>query len=232
MALIEFNNFSFKYNESEDNILSDINLEVESGDFVLICGPSGCVKTTLLSNLKKELLPNGILSGDVKYDNCSVGDLDDLVSACDIGYLFQNPDAQIVTDSVIQEISFPLENIGTPTEEIRNRISELVSFFGINEILHKNVDELSNGQKQLVNLCSLLVLRPKVLILDEPLSQLDPITSYKILSIIRRLNEEFSITIIMSEHQLDNIFPLCDKVVFLNKVRLNLMTIHVMYVKI
>ena len=217
MALIEFNNFSFKYNESEDNILSDINLEVESGDFVLICGPSGCGKTTLLSNLKKELLPNGIRSGDVKYDNCSVGDLDDLVSACDIGYLFQNPDAQIVTDSVIQEISFPLENIGTPTEEIRNRISELVSFFGINEILHKNVDELSNGQKQLVNLCSLLVLRPKVLILDEPLSQLDPITSYKILSIIRRLNEEFSITIIMSEHQLDNIFPLCDKVVFLNK---------------
>lgn len=217
MALIEFNNFSFKYNESEDNILSDINLEVESGDFVLICGPSGCGKTTLLSNLKKELLPNGIRSGDVKYDNCSVGDLDDLVSACDIGYLFQNPDAQIVTDSVIQEIAFPLENIGTPTEEIRNRISELVSFFGINEILHKNVDELSNGQKQLVNLCSLLVLRPKVLILDEPLSQLDPITSYKILSIIRRLNEEFSITIIMSEHQLDNIFPLCDKVVFLNK---------------
>ena len=209
MALIEFNNFSFKYNESEDNILSDINLEVESGDFVLICGPSGCGKTTLLSNLKKELLPNGIRSGDVKYDNCSVGDLDDLVSACDIGYLFQNPDAQIVTDSVIQEIAFPLENIGTPTEEIRNRISELVSFFGINEILHKNVDELSNGQKQLVNLCSLLVLRPKVLILDEPLSQLDPITSYKILSIIRRLNEEFSITIIMSEHQLDNIFPLC-----------------------
>ena len=93
MALIEFNNFSFKYNESEDNILSDINLEVESGDFVLICGPSGCGKTTLLSNLKKELLPNGIRSGDVKYDNCSVGDLDDLVSACDIGYLFQNPDA-------------------------------------------------------------------------------------------------------------------------------------------
>lgn len=232
MALIEFNNFSFKYNESEDNILSDINLEVESGDFVLICGPSGCGKTTLLSNLKKELLPNGIRSGDVKYDNCSVGDLDDLVSACDIGYLFQNPDAQIVTDSVIQEIAFPLENIGTPTEEIRNRISELVSFFGINEILHKNVDELSNGQKQLVNLCSLLVLRPKVLILDEPLSQLDPITSYKILSIIRRLNEEFSITIIMSEHQLDNIFPLCDKVVFLTMVRLNLMTIHVMYVKI
>lgn len=152
MALIEFNNFSFKYNESEDNILSDINLEVESGDFVLICGPSGCGKTTLLSNLKKELLPNGIRSGDVKYDNCSVGDLDDLVSACDIGYLFQNPDAQIVTDSVIQEIAFPLENIGTPTEEIRNRISELVSFFGINEILHKNVDELFNGQKQLVNL--------------------------------------------------------------------------------
>lgn len=214
MALIEFNNFSFKYNESEDNILSDINLEVESGDFVLICGPSGCGKTTLLSNLKKELLPNGIRSGDVKYDNCSVGDLDDLVSACDIGYLFQNPDAQIVTDSVIQEIAFPLENIGTPTEEIRNRISELVSFFGINEILHKNVDELSNGQKQLVNLCSLLVLRPKVLILDEPLSQLDPITSYKILSIIRRLNEEFSITIIMSEHQLDNIFPLVIRLSF------------------
>ena len=92
-----------------------------------------------------------------------------------------------------------------------------MAFFGINDILHKNVNELSGGQKQLVNLCSLLVLRPQVLLLDEPMSQLDPIASYEFLSIVRRLNEEFSITVIMSEHKADSIFPFIDKAVFLKE---------------
>ena len=181
----------------------------------MLCGPSGCGKTTLLTNLKKELMPAGRRTGEIKFNGVRIQDLDGISSACDIGYLFQNPDSQIVTDTVIQEIAFPLENIGLPTEEIRNRISEIVAFFGINDILHKNVNELSGGQKQLVNLCSLLVLRPEVLLLDEPMSQLDPIASYEFLSIVRRLNEEFSITVIMSEHKADSIFPFIDKAVFL-----------------
>ena len=220
MALIEFNNFSFAYmnsdgTESEVKSLDSINLEIDYGDFVLLCGPSGCGKTTLLTNLKKELMPAGRRSGEIKFNGTRIIDMDEISSACDIGYLFQNPDSQIVTDTVIQEIAFPLENIGLPTEEIRNRISEIVAFFGINDILHKNVNELSGGQKQLVNLCSLLVLRPQVLLLDEPMSQLDPIASYEFLSIVRRLNEEFSITVIMSEHKADSIFPFIDKAVFL-----------------
>ena len=220
MALIEFNSFSFSYLnsdgvESEARSLDNINLEINDGDFVLLCGPSGCGKTTLLTNIKKELMPAGNRTGEIRFNGVRIDDLDDISSACDIGYLFQNPDSQIVTDTVIQEIAFPLENIGLPTEEIRNRISEIVAFFGINDILHRNVNELSGGQKQLVNLCSLLVLRPKVLLLDEPMSQLDPIASYEFLSIIRRLNEEFSITVIMSEHKADSIFPFIDKAIFL-----------------
>lgn len=222
MALIEFNNFSFAYmnsdgSESQVKSLDKINLEIDYGDFVLLCGPSGCGKTTLLTNLKKELMPAGRRSGEIKFNGTRVIDMDEISSACDIGYLFQNPDSQIVTDTVIQEIAFPLENIGLPTEEIRNRISEIVAFFGINDILHKNVNELSGGQKQLVNLCSLLVLRPKVLLLDEPMSQLDPIASYEFLSIVRRLNEEFSITVILSEHKADSIFPFIDNAVFLKE---------------
>lgn len=222
MALIEFKDFSFSYlnsdgTESKSKSLDKINLEIDYGDFVLLCGPSGCGKTTLLTNIKKELIPAGKRAGEIKFKGIKIQDLDDLSSACDIGYLFQNPDSQIVTDTVIQEIAFPLENIGLPTEEIRNRISEIVAFFGINDILHKNVNELSGGQKQLVNLCSLLVLRPEVLLLDEPMSQLDPIASYEFLSIVRRLNEEFSITVIMSEHKADSIFPFIDKAVFLKE---------------
>ena len=211
MPLIELKDFNFSYastdgSEKTFECLHDINLEINYGDFVLLCGPSGCGKTTLLSNLKKELIPNGLRSGIARYNGIGISQLDDETSACDIGYLFQNPDSQIVTDTVIQEIAFPLENIGVSSEEIRNRISELAAFFGLNDILHKNVNELSGGQKQLVNLCSLLVLRPKVLLLDEPMSQLDPIASYDFLSILRRLNEEFSITILISEHKSDNIF--------------------------
>lgn len=225
MALIEFNNFSFSYLnsdgfESQTKALDNINLEINYGDFVLLCGPSACGKTTLLTNLKKELMPAGVRTGEIKFNGVKIQDLDDISSGCDIGYLFQNPDSQIVTDTVIQEIAFPLENIALPTEEIRNRISEIVAFFGINGILHKNVNELSGGQKQLVNLCSLLVLRPKVLLLDEPMSQLDPIASYEFLSIVRRLNEEFSITVIMSEHKADSIFPFIDKAVFLKNGRI------------
>ncbi|WP_295722521.1 ABC transporter ATP-binding protein [uncultured Methanobrevibacter sp.] len=215
MALIEFDNYSFSYLNSTKKSLENINLNINFGDFVLLCGPSGCGKTTLLTNLKKELMPSGVGEGHIKYNGCEISKLEDSISACEIGYLFQNPDSQIVTDTVIQEIAFPLENIGLPTEEIRNRISEIVAFFGINDLLHKKVHELSGGQKQLINLCSLLVLRPKVLLLDEPMSQLDPIASYEFLSIIRRLNEEFSITIIMSEHKSDRIFPFIDYAVFL-----------------
>ncbi|GAA5819105.1 MAG: cobalt ABC transporter ATP-binding protein [Methanobrevibacter sp. CfCl-M3] len=214
MALVKFEDFSFTTSDKE--ILSDINFEVDEGEFVLICGSSGSGKTTLLFHLKKELRPNGKIKGKVLFDSINIKDLDDTKSAADIGFLFQNPDNQLVTDTVIQEIAFPLENIGMETEEIRNRIAEMTAFFGLDKLLYKNVNELSGGEKQLVNLCSLLVLKPKLLLLDEPTSQLDPIASYEFLTILRRLNEEFSITIMINEHNVNNILPFADKVIFLN----------------
>ncbi|MDO5850243.1 MAG: ATP-binding cassette domain-containing protein [Methanobacteriaceae archaeon] len=218
MSFIEFKDFNFAYKNpqgTEFPVLFDINLSVEEGDFVLFCGSSGSGKTTLFSNLKKELAPNGLRTGDVLFNGKNLFELSDLESATNIGFLFQNPDNQIVTDTVIQEIAFPLENIGLDSEEIRNRVAEMTAFFGIDHILHKNVNDLSGGQKQLVNLCSLLVLKPKLLILDEPTSQLDPIAAYDFLTILKRLNEEFSITILISEHKIDNVFPFADKVVFM-----------------
>lgn len=222
MAIVEFKNFSFGYSK-EKNILFDINIEVIPGEFVLLCGPSGSGKTTLLSNIKKEIRPRGVRKGSVLFMGTDVKDLDEGRSACEIGFLFQNPDDQIVSDTVLQEIAFPLENIGLPTAEIRNRVAEMAAFFGLDKYLHKNVDELSGGQKQLVNLCSLLVLKPHLLLLDEPTSQLDPITAYNFLSILRRLNEEFSITIMATEHKIDNIFPFVDKIVFLEDGRVKYM---------
>ncbi|MEN6291886.1 MAG: ATP-binding cassette domain-containing protein, partial [Methanobacterium sp.] len=215
MVLVSFKNFYFKYNEKDRNVLSNINLEVLPGEFVLFCGPSGSGKTTLLTNIKKEIRPAGIYNGKIYYDDEDIEMLEDKKSACEIGFLFQNPEDQFVSDNVIQEIAFPLENIGLPAEDIRNRIAEMAAFFGLEKYLYKNVTELSGGQKQLVNLCSLLVLKPKLLLLDEPTSQLDPIAAYNFLSMLRRLNEEFSITIMATEHRIDNLFPFADKTVFL-----------------
>lgn len=216
MELIRFNDFSFEYSDNE-KIFSKLNLTVNRGDFVLFCGPSGCGKTTLLMNLKNEIKPIGNEEGIIYYDGENIRQLSKEKSARDIGFLFQNPENQFVCDTVIQEISFSLENMGIPTEEIRTRIAEISTFFSLDKLLYKKVDELSGGQKQLVNLCSLLVLKPKILLLDEPTSQLDPIASYDFLSILRRLNEEFSITILMTEHRINNVFPFIDKAVFIEE---------------
>lgn len=214
MDLIKFEKFGFSY-PTNGKIFFDLDLTIKRGDFVLFCGPSGCGKTTLLMNLKNEINPMGEENGIIYYDGKNIRDLNKKKSAKEIGFLFQNPENQLVCDTVIQEFSFSLENMGVSTEEIRTRIAEMSTFFGLDKILYKKVDELSGGQKQLVNLCSLLILKPKVLLLDEPTSQLDPITSHDFLSILRRLNEEFSMTILMTEHRIDDVFPLIDQAVFI-----------------
>lgn len=213
MELIKLNDYNFSYPSRK--ILNNINLTINSGDFVLICGPSGCGKTTLLRNLKNEIRPNGNESGEILYNNEDIRKLDKVSSASEIGFLFQNPENQFVCDTVMQELSFALENLGVPSDEIRSRVAEMTTFFGLTHLLYENIENLSGGQKQLINLCSLLILKPKLLILDEPTSQLDPIASHEFLSILRRLNEEFAITIIMTEHRIDNVFPLINKVIFM-----------------
>jgi energy-coupling factor transport system ATP-binding protein len=216
MNLIKFEDFSFRY-PHQKNALSNINLDIREGEFILFCGPSGSGKTTLLANIKNEIRPVGDCDGVIYYDGENIRTIEDERSASEIGFLFQNPEDQFVSDNVLQEIAFSLENMGLPTNEIRNRVAEMTAFFGLDKYLYKNVNELSGGQKQLVNLCSLLVLKPRLLLLDEPTSQLDPIAAYDFLTILRRLNEEFSITIMATEHKIDNMFPFIDKAVFLEK---------------
>jgi len=219
MDLIKFKDFSFSFSK-EERLFSNINFNVKSGEFVLLCGPSGSGKTTLLMNIKNEIKPKGKEEGVIYYDGENIRKITKEKSAREIGFLFQNPENQFVCDTVIQEISFALENMGTDSDEIRTRIAEISTFFSLDKILYKKVDELSGGQKQLVNLCGLLVLKPKLLLLDEPTSQLDPIAAYDFLSILRRLNEEFSITILMSEHRIDNIFPFIDKAIFIENEKI------------
>lgn len=127
MALVKFENFSFRYPQYE-NALSDINLDISTGEFVLLCGPSGSGKTTLLANIKNEIKPVGDSEGKVYYDGVDIRDLGDERSATEIGFLFQNPEDQFVSDNVLQEIAFSLENMGLPTGEIRNRVAEMTAF--------------------------------------------------------------------------------------------------------
>ena len=200
MAYIEIEKLKFKYPESHTYVLSDINLHVEKGEIVVICGKTGCGKSTLLRNLKKEIAPAGELSGEIKID------------AEKIGFVFQNPEHQIVTDKVFHELAFALENEGLSTDLIRLRVAEIAEYFGITDWYFKSVDELSGGQKQILNLASAMVADPDVLILDEPISMLDPIAKENLLHLLRRINRDFNTTIIMSEHDVKAVEDLANKI--------------------
>ena len=141
-------------------------------------GPSGSGKTTLLRHLKKELLPKGKRSGKVLYDGQKIEQLEGLRSVKEVGYLFQNPSAQMVMDTVWHEIAFGLENLGMPYEQMKRTVAEIINYFDLQKIYHEDTDKLSGGQKQLVNLAAVMAMHPKVLILDEPTAQLDPCLLY------------------------------------------------------
>lgn len=222
MALLEIKNLTFSYNGSEHNVLEDINLSINQGEFVLICGESGCGKSTLLRLIKKQLRPSGNSKGQILYKDISIDDLDEKTSVCDIGYVMQNPDNQIVTDKVWHELAFALENIGEKSSVIRRKIAEVCGFFGISDWYHKKTSELSGGQKQLLSLASIMVMDPNILILDEPTAQLDPIVASEFLQSLHKINQELGITIIIVEHRLDEVFPIADKVVVMDKAKIHL----------
>ncbi|MDR1781711.1 MAG: ATP-binding cassette domain-containing protein [Bacilli bacterium] len=217
MALINIKNLSFKYPHSNKLALDNINLSIDEGDFVLICGSSGCGKTTLLSHLKKELIPVGESSGEVLFYSEAIKDMDKFQSAINIGYLMQNPDAQIISDKVWHQLAFGLENIGTKASVIRRKVAETSNFFGIQDLFRQETTTLSGGQKQIVNLATILLLNPKVLVLDEPTSQLDPLAVSDFLECLRKVNEELSTTIIMVEHRLEQVLSIASKVVVMDK---------------
>lgn len=217
MAHFEIKDLTFFYPTSPKMpALRGINLKVERGEYVAICGKSGCGKTTLLRHLKTVLTPHGKRRGSVLFDGRLLQEVDERTQAASIGYVMQDPDSQIVTDKVWHELAFGLESLGEDQKTIRLRVAEMASYFGIQDWFHKNVAELSGGQKQLLNLASIMAMQPSVLILDEPTSQLDPIAASDFLNTIKKINVELRTTIIITEHRLEDIFHAADRIIVMN----------------
>ena len=212
MEILRIEDLSFRYAKAEQSAVEHVSLSVNSGEFTVVCGESGCGKTTLLKLLKRELTPAGDITGEIFYKGVPLRELDNKTSACEIGYVLQNPDNQIVTDKVWHELAFGLENMGVPTDVIRRRVGEMASYFGIEDWFRRKTDELSGGQKQLLNLAAIMVMQPEILILDEPTSQLDPIAAADFIATLQKLNRELGLTVILVEHRLEEVFPIADKV--------------------
>ncbi|GHU93476.1 hypothetical protein FACS1894208_03040 [Clostridia bacterium] len=204
-------NLTFTYPGRENPAVRNLNLTVRRGEFLALCGASGCGKTTLLRHLKPSSAPHGTLSGEIFFENARLSELPRRAAASDIGVVMQSPENQIVTDKVWHELAFGLESLGLKTSEIRLRVAEMAAFFGISEWFHRDVAGLSGGQKQLLNLASVMVTQPRVLILDEPTSRLDPIAASEFLAAVGKINRELGVTVIVAEHRLDEVFPLCDR---------------------
>ncbi|MBF1141324.1 MAG: ABC transporter ATP-binding protein [[Eubacterium] sulci] len=220
MEKIKVDNLSFSYPSSDKLALDSVSLSIPESEFVVLCGKSGCGKSTLLRHLKKSMSPYGNKFGSVCFDGEEIEEMSDKDAASKIGYVQQNPDNQLVTDKVWHELAFGLESLGYSNSVIKRRVAEMASYFGIQTWFRKSVSELSGGQKQLLNLASVMAMQPEVLILDEPASQLDPIAARDFLSTVHRLNRELGVTIVISEHRLEEIFPLADRAIVMDEGRI------------
>ena len=219
MQTFTITDLSFTYPTESVPALQNVSLSIEAGSFTVLCGRSGCGKSTLLRQLKPILQPHGTQTGTILFEGKSLSSLSQREQSARIGFVLQNLDAQLVTDKVWHELAFGLESLGLSTPVIRRRVAEIASFFGIQNWFYKPVCELSGGQKQLVNLASVMALEPSVLLLDEPTSQLDPIAATDFLSTLGRINRELGTTIILSEHRLEDALALSTNVVFLERGR-------------
>ncbi|MBQ9086491.1 MAG: ATP-binding cassette domain-containing protein [Clostridia bacterium] len=220
MEILRVEDLSFTYPERESPTVREVSLSVQEGDFVLLCGATGSGKSTLLRLLKRELSPIGRKSGTVYYRGTLLEQLEQSVSACSVGFVAQNPEQQIVTDRVWHELAFGLENMNLPQSVIARRVAEMASYFGIEHWYDKQVSELSGGQKQLLNLASVMVMGPDLLILDEPTAQLDPIAASDFIATLKKLNRDLSLTVILVEHRLEELIPICDRLLVMDGGRL------------
>ena len=220
MEILNVENLTFSYSNSTSPVLNNISFSVNPGEFIVLCGSTGSGKSTLLKNLKKELAPLGKREGNIYIKGNKIA-FDDEESSkqkdndCFVGFVMQNPKEQIVTDKVWHELAFGLENMNVPQEKMALKVAEMASYFGIESWFDKNVNELSGGQMQLLNLASIMVMNPSILILDEPSAQLDPIAASEFFRILYKLNRDFALTVIIAEHRLEELLPLCDKLMLM-----------------
>ena len=219
MAHLAVKDLTFTYPNCIKPAIEGVSLSVEKGEFLAICGPTGCGKSTLLRLMKRELAPLGTLSGEITVDGMAQSALSERDAACRIGYVMQKPEHQIVTDKVWHELAFGLENMGLPQPVIARRVAEMAAYFGIEDWFDKDVSTLSGGQKQLLNLASVMVMQPELLILDEPTAQLDPIAASEFIATVRKINRELGLTVIITEHRLEEVIPVCDRLLVLRKGR-------------
>ena len=217
MAHFEIKDLSFSYPTAKGKkSLDGVNLSIEKGEYIVLCGKSGSGKTTLLRQLKCVLAPHGKKTGEILFNGMPIEKVSQRDQSAKIGYVMQNPDDQIVTDKVWHELAFGLESLGCDQKTMRSRVAEMACYFGIQDWFHREVANLSGGQKQLLNLASIMAMQPEVLILDEPTSQLDPIAASDFLNTVRKINTELGTTVIITEHRLEDIFPYADRAVVMD----------------
>lgn len=217
MEIFTVEDLIFRYPGREKPALDRISFSVKEGEFIVICGRSGSGKSTLLRNLKPIIAPHGEKSGRILFEGMDIMYLDQRTQAVQIGYVLQDPDSQIVTDKVWHELAFGLESMGLDSDAIQLRVAEMAGFFGIQTWFHKDVDKLSGGQKQILNLASVMVMQPKVLILDEPTGQLDPIAAGEFFETVRKINRQLGTTVLITEHRLEDVFPMADRVIVMDE---------------
>lgn len=219
-AVYTIKELTFSYPGQEKKALDHLSFTIEPGEFLVCCGKSGCGKSTLLRHLKTVLTPHGTRTGEIRFQGKALEDVGQREQAGQIGYVLQSPENQIVTDKVWHELAFGLESLGYDTQTIRLRVAEMASFFGIQTWFHKRVTELSGGQKQLLNLAAVMAMQPRVLILDEPTSQLDPIAASEFLGTVQKINRELGITVVLTEHRLEEVLPMADRVLVMEQGKL------------
>lgn len=218
MPLIELNDFSFKYYGAESLALKKIDLAIEAGEYVVITGPSGCGKTTLCRTINA-LVPQfhrGYIAGNVIIDGKNTRENSVAEFASIAGLVFQQPENQLVTLNVEKEIAFGPENLGVDPKEIRHRVEELIELFDLEHLREKHPHEMSGGEQQRVAMAATLALKPKILVADEPTSNLDPKSAEIILELISSLNKR-DMTVVLVEHRLDLVSKDASRVILMDK---------------
>lgn len=219
LPVLSFDNYSFSYGQHKSTVLKNINLEINTGEIVLIAGHSGCGKSTFLKSING-LIPHmydGVISGSVNVNGKKVSEMKINELATNVGYIFQNPDNQIFMFSVERDIAFGLEHTGIDRNEMRKRVDWAMNIMKIKHLADRAPHTLSDGQKQRVAIAGVLSMKPNILILDEPTSLLDPYTALELVNTLKYLKKEFNMTILIVEHRLDLLVDIIDRILILNQ---------------